>query len=501
MGGRGGWAPYLGYATCYAWTFCMSSIYEFGGAPTASSFFRCVLPGVLACLLVLVAAVTVRAPAPGRVLRRFMHSPAPAFLASLGTFLAVMPEFADVPGLALAGSLTSGFFFLFVLAQWGVAFARLDGRAIVGVSGIAFAVAALVAFAVSWMPLNAAGLVVSLMPLAGFACQRSLGRDVWGLSGATASPSRELLGNMPWRTFAGLFSVYFAYNGVITVRTMHESWLGGVSLAFLALPAALALAFVALSRVCGGQRGLSLVAKGALVAVTVPFMLVSYAVEIPGSLAFADGLAMYASAWVILVFAARETGLASGAWDASRALAAFCCGWLAQTAGGALSYAVAPLAGVSEMLYTFLMVAFIIVSGVEFFSDAGVRGQSAEAASDTPDAGIAPGVPASPAVQPAPVEAIARSSSLEAFCARHALSARESEVFALWVSGHGVHDIAGRLAMSESTAKTHVRHIYDKCGVYGKANLLAAYERWQAEAASEPCGSDVRASGEGVRTQ
>ena len=414
-----------------------------------------------------------------------------------------MPEFADVPGLALAGSLTSGFFFLFVLAQWGVAFARLDGRAIVGVSGIAFAVAALVAFAVSWMPLNAAGLAVSLMPLAGFACQRSLGRDVWGLSGATASPSRELLGNMPWRTFAGLFSVFFAYNGIITVRTVHESWLGGVSLAFLALPAALALAFVALSRVCGGQRGLSLVAKGALVAVTVPFMLVSYAVEIPGSLAFADGLAMYASAWVILVFAARETGLAGGAWDASCALAAFCCGWLAQTAGGALSYAVAPLAGVSEMFYTFLMVAFIIVSGVEFFSDAGARGQSAEATCTASLAAAKPSAlaPAASAAASAPGAPAAAPSAPDAFCARHALSARESEVFALWVSGHGVHDIAGRLAMSESTAKTHVRHIYDKCGVYGKANLLAAYERWQAEAASEPCGSDVRASGEGVRTQ
>ena len=75
----------------------------------------------------------------------------------------------------------------------------------------------------------------------------------------------------------------------------------------------------------------------------------------------------------------------------------------------------------------------------------------------------------------------AQSSAIESFCSKHDLSPRETEVFALWITGHGVHDIAQKLCMSESTAKTHVRHIYDKCGVYGKAKLLQAFETWASQ--------------------
>ena len=74
-----------------------------------------------------------------------------------------------------------------------------------------------------------------------------------------------------------------------------------------------------------------------------------------------------------------------------------------------------------------------------------------------------------------------QSGAIESFCSEHDLSPREAEVFALWVTGHGVRDITQKLCMSESTAKTHVRHIYDKCGVYGKAKLLEAFETWASQ--------------------
>ncbi len=477
----------------------MSSIYEFGGAPTAASFALKVLPGMLACAAVLAVVRT----SGGHGLLRLMHTPVPAFLASLGTLLAVVPEFAQVPVVPVAGGVCAGFFFLFVLAQWGLAFARLDQGRILGLSGASFFVAALMAFAVSWMPLNAAALTTSLLPLVGFAFLHRLpmsqecGQAAPNAAGTPAAcPSTPApiaqgrdtltLGSLPWKTFAGLFSIFFAYNGIVATHAVETSWLGNADVTFLVLPALLALAFIVLGRTHADARSLSLVAKGGLAAVTLPFMLASCTVEVPEALAFADGLAMYTASWAILVLTAKDA--TSHAGEAG-VLAAFCLGWFAQTLGGFLSYAVAPLAQASEMLYLFLMVAFVIVAGVEFFSDLGAEPRDDEsicegaagAEGEGRPAGTSPhpaDTPTTPSpAGPAPAQADARA---EAFCREHGLSAREAEVFALWVTGHGVRDITAKLSMSESTAKTHVRHIYDKCGVYGKANLLAAYEEWLA---------------------
>lgn len=494
-----GLTAYLGYATCYAWTFCMSSIYEFGGAPTVGSFMLRVLPGMLAGALMLALTCNEKHTCGAIALTCFMRTPAPAFLTSLGTLLTIMPEFSQLPNLAISGCICAGFFFLFVLAQWALVFARLEWGRILSLSGISFFVAALIAFAVAWMPLNAAAFITSLLPLVGFAFLRAIPGDSSPNAGCSfacssrassdphckpcdpakmdGSPLRQGHGfptphTLPWKTFAGLFSIFFAYNGIVATRAVGQSWLGNASVSFLILPAALALAFVGLGRLCTGKRSLSLVAKGALATVALPFMLVAYAMEVPAGFAFADGLAMYATAWSILVLAVKDAGQAVGIWNARRALAVFCLGWLAQTLGGALTYLVAPLAHASEMLYAFLMVAFVIVAGIEFFTaprQAGTVEQDHQTEGEM-------------AVQDAsPLQVNAnttQSGAIESFCSKHDLSPRETEVFALWVTGHGVRDIAQKLYMSESTAKTHVRHIYDKCGVYGKAKLLQAFETW-----------------------
>lgn len=456
----------------------MSSIYEFGGAPTAGLFMLRVLPGMLAGAVMLALTCGGSLARHADALARFMRTPVPAFLTSLGTLLAIMPEFSQVTGLANAGCMCAGFFFLFVLAQWSLAFARLEWRRVLSLSGVSFFIAAVIAFAIAWTPLNAAAFITSLLPLAGFALLRALPCD--SATRASDSPLRQAQGlpalrTMPWKTFAGLFSIFFAYNGIVATRTVGESWLGNASVTFLILPAVLALAFICLGRLCTSKQSLSFVAKGALAAVTLPFMLVAYAVEVPAGFAFADGLAMYTTAWIILVFAVKDEGETGGTWNTRRALAVFCLGWLAQTLGGTLTYLVAPLARTSEMLYAFLMVAFVIVAGVEFFSssrrvESAAPGRQPE--SEQADQGTSP--------LPANANAL-QSGSIESFCSEHDLSPRETEVFALWVTGHGVRDITQKLCMSESTAKTHVRHIYDKCGVYGKAKLLEAFETWASQ--------------------
>ncbi|WP_416953143.1 response regulator transcription factor [Nocardioides sp. T5] len=57
------------------------------------------------------------------------------------------------------------------------------------------------------------------------------------------------------------------------------------------------------------------------------------------------------------------------------------------------------------------------------------------------------------------------------------LSGREEEVLNLLADGIGTAEIASRLYMSESTAKTHITHIYQKLGAANRAQALVAAMR------------------------
>lgn len=57
------------------------------------------------------------------------------------------------------------------------------------------------------------------------------------------------------------------------------------------------------------------------------------------------------------------------------------------------------------------------------------------------------------------------------------LSAREEEVLALLAEGLGTGEIANRLYLSESTAKTHITHIYQKLGAANRAQALVTAMR------------------------
>lgn len=57
------------------------------------------------------------------------------------------------------------------------------------------------------------------------------------------------------------------------------------------------------------------------------------------------------------------------------------------------------------------------------------------------------------------------------------LSGREAEVLALLADGLGTGEIATALYMSESTAKTHITHIYQKLGAANRAQALVTAMR------------------------
>ncbi|WP_246861424.1 response regulator transcription factor [Nocardioides sp. SYSU D00065] len=57
------------------------------------------------------------------------------------------------------------------------------------------------------------------------------------------------------------------------------------------------------------------------------------------------------------------------------------------------------------------------------------------------------------------------------------LSVREMEVLVLLADGLGTGEIAARLYMSDSTAKTHITHIYQKLGAANRAQALVTAMR------------------------
>ncbi len=61
------------------------------------------------------------------------------------------------------------------------------------------------------------------------------------------------------------------------------------------------------------------------------------------------------------------------------------------------------------------------------------------------------------------------------------LTPRESEVLGLIARGMKNRDIANALYISQSTAKVHVRHVFEKLGVRTRSEAVARYEMFKTE--------------------
>ena len=62
---------------------------------------------------------------------------------------------------------------------------------------------------------------------------------------------------------------------------------------------------------------------------------------------------------------------------------------------------------------------------------------------------------------------------------RSGLTSRERDIFALFAEGRSAPYIAEMLVLSENTVKTHLRHIYTKCNLHNRQDLLDAIEAFK----------------------
>lgn len=90
---------------------------------------------------------------------------------------------------------------------------------------------------------------------------------------------------------------------------------------------------------------------------------------------------------------------------------------------------------------------------------------------------VEPGVEGPETAEAAP--ATEAGDHLNRFADAYGLTTRERDIFALFAEGRSAPYIAEMLVLSENTVKTHLRHIYTKCNLHNRQDLLDAIEAFK----------------------
>jgi len=326
---------------------------------------------------------------------------------------------------------------------------------------------------------------------------------------------------VPLRTLAGFAITFFVLSSITTIVVGRDnlSRLGAPS---LVIPLAAALFFVASGFFARGKIDPSILYKVLLCASAAFVFFSFYLGDVNGALTLHAHNIIEAMAWVVLALGAKKTPVAPHL--------VFAVGWIAECVGKTLGQLVAPLLA-GDPLVLMAVVVMLVLLGVGFaFSEgynlldiddeegkaealATERVEAAEGASANARRealSVAVGEDGAPAAvsetaaslpcrsersvagaeskdRPADGESTGEHSCGErpdpyaAFCAEYDLSPRESEVFRLWVTGHGLKYIQNALFVSESTVKSHLRSIYRKCDTHNRDEIIALFERETSE--------------------
>lgn len=322
---------------------------------------------------------------------------------------------------------------------------------------------------------------------------------------------------VPLRTLAGFAITFFVLSSITTIVVGRDnlSQLGAPS---LVIPLAAALFFVASGFFARGKIDPSILYKVLLCASAAFVFFSFYLGDVNGALTLHAHNIIEAMAWVVLALGAKKTPVAPHL--------VFAVGWIAECVGKTLGQLVAPLLA-GDPLVLMAVVVMLVLLGVGFAFSEGYNlldiddeeGKAEALAAERVEAAggasanarrealpVAVGEDGAPAAasetaasppcrsersvagaesrdRPADGESTGEHSCGErpdlyaAFCAEYDLSPRESEVFRLWVTGHGLKYIQNALFVSESTVKSHLRSIYRKCDTHNRDEIIALFER------------------------
>lgn len=406
-----------------------------------------------------------------------------AFLSSAGSFLhfsgvAWLPECIDwVPTAVFSVA------FAFLLVACGEIYAEISAGHAVVYASVSYMLAYLGSTVVAEMGLQIVCVVETLLPLAVFVLVvqpvRSPASD--GPAKGMPVPLEKLvsvtLEAIPARVLAAIGITYFAIGS-----TLAQS---GAPLDYFTWQTALAavLTSVVVMTTCillHGRVALTSLYKILMVGQVLAAFLLSEWAEGAQVAVVITFVGVKIVAWTLmaeLALLARARGTA----PAALVYAAGClAGHIGEGLAGVLSVfgfvnqgvllivVVALLVGAAAFLFTGEMGKYPDIADVAPASDGGEGTAQVQAGSpcDGPCPSRAEGLVVAQAAQPSLDERIGELAS------SYMLSARETEVFRLWATGHTLKYIQEKLYLSPSTVKTHVRHIYDKTGVHSRSEIV-----------------------------
>lgn len=404
-----------------------------------------------------------------------------------------LPLWADMVAVALYSV-----FFAFLLVGAGEVYARMEPFQALAFAAGSYVLGWVGSSAVDMLPRMAAGTVTTLMPLLAAAMLPCWGGgfgDPRGMADAAAGPDEACAARLRGRSFvqdvcltraalpvrivAGLFVTHFALGAMMLAVGTASSAASFFSVASIA--AAVLTSLVCLGVALALKRRVPLVTfyKVALVVQVLGVFLLVEAVGSAQLVAVVSFVGIYIVSWA-LVAQCAHAGLAIGTLPAL-ALAA---GRLVEQLGEGLGLLLVRTAQLDGLTLGAVVAVLLLVAAAFLFTgspdDGGIRptllGASSDRAADAAEGAGSAGDALPTVCVDSDAPHAAGSSSIEerlAWIAQaYKLSARETEVFELWATGHDLKYVQERLGLSLSTVKTHVRHIYAKTNTHSRAEVV-----------------------------
>ncbi len=380
--------------------------------------------------------------------------------------------------------------FAFLLVGCGEIYAGIAPREALIYASASYFAAWTGSSVVELLPAAAACTVASAMPLAVLAMMPCWSRGSGAGGGCadagarTVARSARLLDDMRLTCVAlspkmmlALAAMYLATGATMAGMGGPESYFSLAAVVFAALTS---LVCLGLGVALHGRVPLITFYKVLLVLqVTAVFLLSE--LQGPAQLvAVVSMVGVCIVSWTLLAQCAHAGSVGAAAVAAAGALPAFVyaaghfCQHLGEGLGSALTLGGVLLPGVGSNVVVVLLVvvaAFLFTGNPDGVGSlvVGARRRAGEDAAEGPARTMAGDAVSGdlPAGRLTPTgERIAELAE------RYRLSQRETEVFALWATGHDLKYIQDKLGLSQSTVKTHVRHIYAKTDLHSRADIV-----------------------------
>lgn len=477
-------AWFLGFGLYWTWvylSFNSATVVSFSNGDETAITWLHVLSGIAGCITFIVTILNHRRLEGATRSMNILWMA--AVVASFGSMFYATEVVPNATASLLMGAILPGVATPLLALGWGVLFCTLDARWAAGLTAGSFMLAGALYGAISLIPAPLSGVIVAFLPLASVAmmalcpnrgphpftlrmhesaASERRGTEVKNLLCGPFS-SRALIGILLTMVVSGGLRTY---TGAEAPAVYHDPFIVSAStFAFAALfliySAFLPHTSLKLGPLYRTAAPLFALGVAALTVFNEPDSATAYFAASAGSM-FIDMIT-----WVLLIEIARSSRLA--------ALLVFAVGRCTIHAGMAAGEIAAMAAPDMMMPFCVSSIVILVIVAGFMFSDR----DNALVFEPVEEGEIVPmPAPESSSVQTAAPTMDERTATV---AQKYGLTARETEVFTLWATGHGAKSIEEKLVLSSATVRTHIRHIYEKLDVHSRAELIELLEGTQVQ--------------------